>query len=167
MDPTQLKKIVIPAAAVTGLILIVGLLLFMSEPGSKDTGGKAPPPSTPGALPSTEGLSDKIPPIDAPDPKTLAGGVKIWDLKVGDGDECKPGAVVSMHYVGWQVDGREIDCSVRKGAPLNMSLGQLIRGWQIGVPGMKPGGIRRIFIPSELAYKNSDLVFEMKLLSCK
>jgi FKBP-type peptidyl-prolyl cis-trans isomerase len=170
MDPAQLKKIVIPAAAVSVIILLVGGLFLLGEPGSQNASGGTASALTAkkaGSEPRSEGLSNTLPPVDAPDAKTLEGGVKIWDLKVGDGDECKPAAFVSMHYVGWQVDGKEIDCSVRKGDPLNMPLGKLIRGWQIGVPGMKPGGIRRIFIPSDLAYKNSDLVFEMKLLSSK
>jgi FKBP-type peptidyl-prolyl cis-trans isomerase len=174
MDPSQLKKIVIPAVIVAGVILAVGVLFLLIDPGSGGT--TASGSGSRGAEPSTEGMSNSLPSTGGPDYKTLDGGVKYVDLKVGEGDECKPGAFVVMHYAGWLLDGREFDCSVRKGEPLKMSLNQLIKGWQIGVPGMKPGGIRRLVIPSEYAYgpsgkgdipPNSDLVFEVKLLSSK
>jgi hypothetical protein len=174
MDPSQLKKIVIPAVIVAGVIIAVGGLFLLIEPGSGGT--TASGSGSRGAEPITEGLSNSLPTTGGDDFKTLDGGVKYVDLKVGEGDECKPGAFVVMHYAGWLLDGREFDCSVRKGDPLKMSLNQLIKGWQIGVPGMKPGGIRRLVIPSEYAYgpngkgdipPNSDLVFEVKLLSSK
>jgi hypothetical protein len=176
MDPNQLKKVVIPAVIVAGVILAVGVLFLLIDPGSGGTSATGSGSASRGAEPITEGLSNSLPAIGGPDFKTLDGGVKYVDLKVGEGDECKPGAFVVMHYAGWLVDGREFDCSVRKGEPLKMSLNQLIKGWQIGVPGMKPGGIRRLVIPSEYAYgakgqrdipPNSDLVFEVKLLSSK
>jgi hypothetical protein len=182
MDPSQLKKIVIPAAAVAAIILVVGSLFLLGEPGSNGSAGKPGPEATgtpdvtpPGA--NSDGMSATLPPVDSPEFKTVAGGLKIWDVKIGEGEECKPGAFVSMHYIGWRLDGFIFDSSVRKGDPLKMSLGQLIRGWQQGVPGMKPGGIRRLYIPSALAYgpsgqgkdipPNADLVFEVKLLGSR
>jgi FKBP-type peptidyl-prolyl cis-trans isomerase len=182
MDPTQLKKVVIPAVIVAGVILAVGGLFLLTQPGSgppgtAQHGSGSAGTLTPVASADTADMTTTLPPVNAPEYKEVGDGLKIWDVKVGDGEECKPGAFVSMHYTGWRIDGFVFDSSLRKGQPLNMSLGQLIKGWQKGVPGMKVGGIRRLYIPSALGYgtkgagadipPDSDLVFEIKLLSTK
>lgn len=187
MDKQQMQKILIPAAAVAGVILLVGLIIATgsSEPGGD--GKKAPEPKAPpGAKTFGSGPMDAsgmsatdasgLPPSAAPEWKEIGDGVKIWDVKVGEDDGvAELGDTPIMHYTGWRAnDGFVFDSSVKKGEPLNMPLSDLIKGWQKGVPGMKPGGIRRLFIPSALGYgprgsgssipPNTDLVFEMKLL---
>ena len=79
----------------------------------------------------------------------------VEDLTVGDGAEATVGSTVSAHYVGVaHSTGEEVDASWNRGAPLDFRLGvgQVIRGWDEGIVGMKEGGRRRLHIPSDLAY---------------
>lgn len=188
MDKQQMQKILIPAAAIAGVILLVGLIIATgsSEPGG-GSGKTAPEPKAPpgaktfGTVPmDASGMSapeaSALPPSAAPEWKEIGDGVKIWDVKVGEDDGvAEVTDTPIMHYTGWRAtDGYVFDSSVKKGEPLNYALKDLVKGWQKGVPGMKPGGIRRLFIPSALGYgaqgsgsgipPNTDLVFEMKLL---
>src|SRR5687768_8157860 len=66
--------------------------------------------------------------------------LKIEDLVVGTGEEVKPGDTVRMHYKGTLAQsGVKIDSSFDRGEPLDISLKQVIQGWQDGVPGMREG----------------------------
>ena len=79
----------------------------------------------------------------------------IEDLTVGDGVEAKTGDTVSAHYVGVaHSTGEEFDASWTRGAPLDFRLGvgQVIKGWDDGIVGMKVGGRRKLTIPADLAY---------------
>lgn len=79
----------------------------------------------------------------------------IEDISVGDGAEATVGSTISAHYVGVaHSTGEEFDASWNRGAPLDFTLGvgQVIRGWDEGIVGMKEGGRRRLLIPSDLAY---------------
>ncbi|MFC0314425.1 FKBP-type peptidyl-prolyl cis-trans isomerase [Gordonia phosphorivorans] len=79
--------------------------------------------------------------------------LEITDLIVGDGAEAVAGGIVDVHYVGVEYDtGEEFDSSWDRGQSANFPLEALIRGWQIGIPGMKVGGRRRLVVPPELAY---------------
>ena len=103
--------------------------------------------------------------------------LKMEDIKVGSGDEASSGKLVSVHYTGWLADGRKFDSSVDRGQPFKFVLGsgQVIRGWDQGVQGMKVGGKRRLTIPPQLAYgergaggvipMNASLMFDVELLS--
>ncbi|CCU76246.1 unnamed protein product [Blumeria hordei] len=104
-------------------------------------------------------------------------GVKIDDKKLGTGRACKKGDKVSMRYIGKLSDGSVFD-SNKKGTPFSFKLGtgEVIRGWDIGVMGMSPGGERRLTIPPNKAYggkplpgipANSTLIFDIKLLEAK
>ena len=81
--------------------------------------------------------------------------LELEDLEVGDGDEATPGTIVEVHYVGvaWK-SGRQFDASWDRGDTFKFGLGkgQVIRGWDEGVAGMKVGGRRRITIPPDMAY---------------
>jgi FKBP-type peptidyl-prolyl cis-trans isomerase len=119
-----------------------------------------------------EDKKPSLPPLDAKEWKKTDSGLEIWDVKEGKGDPVKAGNTITAHYTGWLTDGKVFDSSVGK-RPLNISLDNLIKGWQEGIPGMKPGGVRRLKIPAELAYgKNakpgipadSTLVFEIELI---
>jgi FKBP-type peptidyl-prolyl cis-trans isomerase FkpA len=122
-------------------------------------------------------MADKAPDPDAPEWKPGPGDMKVWDVKEGDGEPCKPGAQVVIHYTGWTTDGSQFDSSRSRGEPADFALANLIRGWQEGIPGMKPGGIRRLKIPSEWGYGargsppkipgGATLLFEVKLLSSR
>src|SRR6185312_9250231 len=81
-------------------------------------------------------------------------GLTIEDLVVGTGDAAKSGQRVSVHYTGWTTDGKKFDSSKDRGQPFSFGLGrgEVIRGWDEGVAGMKVGGRRRITIPPDMAY---------------
>jgi FKBP-type peptidyl-prolyl cis-trans isomerase len=103
--------------------------------------------------------------------------IQIEDLKLGDGEEAKPGATVTILYHGTLKDGKVFDSTRdRNNQTITYALGQLIEGWQLGIPGMKVGGIRRLTIPYQLAYgrggrpgipPNSDLIFSIELKGVK
>lgn len=105
--------------------------------------------------------------------------LKIEDIQVGSGAEVKSGDTVVMHYTGTLVDSTKFDSSLDRGQPFEtqIGVGRVIKGWDQGVPCMKVGGKRKLFIPSALAYgergagaligPNADLVFEVELLGIK
>jgi FKBP-type peptidyl-prolyl cis-trans isomerase len=81
---------------------------------------------------------------------------------------------VTIHYTGWNVMGDVFDSSKKTGRPADFELGGLIKGWQEGIPGMKPGGIRKLVVPAALGYGSSPrgehipagatLIFEVELV---
>ena len=81
--------------------------------------------------------------------------LELEDIEVGAGDEATPGSIVEVHYVGvsWKT-GRQFDASWDRADTFKFGLGkgQVIRGWDEGVAGMKVGGRRRITIPPDMAY---------------
>jgi FKBP-type peptidyl-prolyl cis-trans isomerase FkpA len=102
--------------------------------------------------------------------------LQIDDIKVGTGAEAKAGQKVTVHYVGTLTNGSKFDSSRDRGQGFDFKLGagQVIKGWDQGVAGMKVGGVRKLTIPPELGYgaggyppvipPNSTLVFEVELL---
>ena len=94
------------------------------------------------------------PTIDIPD-HAPSYQLELDDIEVGDGDEAKPGSIVEVHYAGvsWST-GNEFDASWNRGETFKFGLGkgQVIRGWDEGVAGMRVGGRRRITIPPAMAY---------------
>jgi len=107
--------------------------------------------------------------------KTVAGGVKITDFIIGAGNIPLPGRLISLVYEGSLEDGTVFDKNKNKKAPLKfrLGLGQVIKGLEIGIDGMRVGGERTIIIPSDLGYgkkkqgpipANSTLTFVVSLL---
>jgi len=85
--------------------------------------------------------------------RTLADGLIIEDLVIGDGNECgNPMETVTIHYRGMLENGQEFDSSYARAQPIVAPLNDLIKGWQEGMLGMKVGGKRRLTVPSDLAY---------------
>ena len=112
-------------------------------------------------------------------PKRTVTGLEYWDIKEGTGDVAKTGQTVTVHYTGWLLSGKKFDSSVDAGRPFNFKLGagQVIKGWDQGVAGMKVGGKRQLRIPPDLAYGeggypgvipgNATLIFDVELLGVK
>ena len=93
-------------------------------------------------------------PSKTPKEVTTKSGLKYIDLKTGDGDEAKAGNKVTVHYTGWLKNGKKFDSSLDRGDPFEFELGagEVIKGWDEGVAGMKVGGKRQLRIPGNLAY---------------
>jgi peptidylprolyl isomerase len=103
-------------------------------------------------------------------------GVSFIDEVVGTGAAPEKGKAVKVHYTGWLTDGTKFDSSVDRGDPINLrfNVGQVIKGWDVGLASMRVGGKRRLIIPAELGYgerghsevipPDSTLVFDVELL---
>ena len=110
-------------------------------------------------------------------PTTTPDGLKYQDTTVGTGAVAVAGKRVTVNYTLWLPGGKLIQSSKQSGQPFQFVLGQgnVIKGWDEGVAGMKVGGTRLLYLPTALAYGarspspdipvNSDLVFEVDLLA--
>ncbi len=105
-------------------------------------------------------------------------GIEIYDLKIGTGAEAAPGTTVKAHYIGTLADGSQFDSSLERGEPYEFKLGNgsVIKGLDLGVVGMKVGGIRQLVISPELGFgpqaigsipANATLTFQVELLEVK
>ena len=140
------------------LILFFGVLCVASGCGKTETSSKSGPAKVSGQ------------------PTTTASGLQFWDIVVGTGATAVAGSQVSVHYTGWLPSGEKFDSSVDRGQPFSFPLGagQVIKGWDEGVAGMKVGGKRQLRIPPELGYgargaggvipPNATLIFDVELL---
>ena len=120
---------------------------------------------------------------DAQETVTTASGLSYIDTAPGDGKAAKAGQNVVVHYTGWLYEngakGVKFDSSVDRGQTFSFPLGagRVIRGWDEGVAGMKPGGKRTLIIPPDLGYgaqgasgvipPNATLLFEVELIEAK
>ena len=107
---------------------------------------------------------------------TTASGLVYEELAVGSGAEAVPGKPVTVHYTGWLTNGTKFDSSKDRRDPFVFTLGkgQVIKGWDEGVQGMKVGGKRKLTIPPGLGYgargaggaipPNATLIFDVELL---
>ena len=118
--------------------------------------------------PSTEDLITGLP----------EAGFLVEEVVVGMGCLAEPGDTLSVHYVGTLEDGKVFDSSLDRNAPINFTLGvgQVIRGWDEGLSGMRVGGKRVLTISPEYAYgdqgvgsipPNSTLIFQVELLDAQ
>ena len=114
---------------------------------------------------------------------TTSSGLQFTDTEVGTGATPQPNQICVMHYTGWLyengVKGKKFDSSLDRGQPFEfrIGVGQVIRGWDEGVAGMKVGGKRTLIIPPELGYgargaggvipPSATLLFEVELLGVK
>ncbi|MCL6096115.1 MAG: FKBP-type peptidyl-prolyl cis-trans isomerase [Patescibacteria group bacterium] len=108
----------------------------------------------------------------------MPDGLKIQDISLGTGREAKSGDTVAVNYLGTLENGTKFDSSYDRNQPFitQIGVGQIIKGWDEGIPGMRVGGKRKLIIPPELGYgaqaagsipPNSTLVFEVELVSIK
>jgi len=119
----------------------------------------------------------------APSQPIIDAGFIKTDVKLGTGAEALSGRVVAVHYTGWLYDaaapeykGKKFDSSRDRGEAFRFALGEgrVIRGWDVGVAGMKVGGQRTLNIPPEMGYggrgaggvipPNATLIFDVELL---
>ena len=99
------------------------------------------------------------------------------ELTVGTGPVAKSGKMIKVHYTGTLIDGKKFDSSLDRKEPLEfrLGIGQVIKGWDMGVAGMKVGGKRKLTIPPELGYgasgaggvipPNATLIFTVELMA--
>ncbi len=153
-ERAKMMRVLIPAGGIALVVILVAVIASMSSSEKKMSDG-------------SDGSTDD------PQLKELGGGLKYRDLKEGQGAACVPGSKVKVHYTGWLTDGTVFDSSKERGQPIEFSLNGVIQGWSMGIPEMKPGGIRKLVIPPDLAYGNqkqakippgSTLIFEVELL---
>ena len=109
----------------------------------------------------------------------MANELQITDLVTGDGKETVKGALLIVDYEGFLEDGTRFDSSIARGKPFQFvfGTGRVIKGWDLGLIGMKVGGKRKLFVPSDLAYgerkigdiipPHSALSFEVTLLEVR
>ena len=108
---------------------------------------------------------------------TTSSGLVYWDIRAGNGEVAKEGSHVRVHYTGWLTNGKKFDSSVDAGKPFDFTIGngEVIKGWEEGVTGMKVGGKRQLRIPASLGYgeegtpggpipPNATLIFDIQLL---
>ena len=139
-------------------VTIVGLAIL----------GFAQPKSAPSAPTKVTGPSTKT-----------ASSLEYWEIKAGTGAVAQKQHRVKVHYTGWLTNGKKFDSSLDRGVPFEFMLGagQVIKGWDEGVAGMKVGGKRQLRIPPDLAYglagyppvipANSTLIFDVELVEAK
>ena len=104
----------------------------------------------------------------------MSDELTIEDIQLGEGKEAVKGALITTQYRGTLEDGTVFDSSYEKGRPFQcvIGTGRVIKGWDIGLMGMKVGGKRRLFVPAHLAYGERqigthikpNLIFEIELL---
>lgn len=128
-------------------------------------------------------ITDGFLPAQKPEPTKIMNttdtkDLKIEDIKVGSGKEVKSGDNIVINYLGTLPDGKKFDSSYDRGEPFETQIGtgQVIKGWDLGVVGMKVGGKRKLTIPPSLGYgpravgpipANSTLIFEVELVDVK
>lgn len=137
---------------------------------------EGPVGTTPGKPFPTTAPTNTPPPVPTVVPTILPNGLKIEDLQPGQGKEVKSGDTIKIHYLGTLTNGTKFDSSYDRGQPFQtqIGVGQVIKGWDEGVVGMKVGGKRRLTIPPELGYgaqgagssipPNATLIFEVELV---
>ncbi len=148
----------------SALLLALGVSVTLAAC-SSSTG-----PTDPTSLTFAESLG-----VNLDEMSQTALGVYYKDLVVGEGAQVSAGQTVTVHYEGWLHDGTKFDSSRDRGEPNTFNLNEVIRGWGDGVPGMRVGGIRKLVVPSKLAYgkkgagdglipRHATLVFDIELL---
>lgn len=160
-----MQKDIINSVIIFIIVLLVGIgLMYVSN--TMQNSPTSPTPTPPQTASQNQ-------PNDAADLKRI----KIVDETVGTGQEVKKGDTITVNYTGTLSNGKVFDTSIGKQPfTTQIGVGQVIRGWDLGLIGMKVGGKRKLTIPSDLGYgpqgqgaipPNSTLIFEVDLLSIK
>ena len=173
-------------------ILVLGLVLILSAcEAPQESTEQVEEPETAKLdkpLPSEGQTTDKSETSDMTEnpevAQAISQGLVIEELEIGEGPAIEPGVTANMHYTGWLYDesqpenkGEKFDSSHDRGRPLpvEFGVGRVIKGWDLGVLGMRAGGKRTLVIPPELGYgqrgtpggpipPNATLVFEVEVV---
>lgn len=170
-----------PPIQPAGGALAASLLLLVACGGAGDAG-------TPGDTAAASGAATESGTAAAPDSAcrvltsvaadsmTATGsGLRYLQVEEGEGRAAASGDTAAVHYTGCLTDGTKFDASRDRGRPIRFPLGvgKVIEGWDEGVAGMKPGGVRILRIPPQLAYgsrgggpipPNATLLFRVELM---
>lgn len=162
------------AAAAAGGLLLLGACGY-AEPA---TGG-GPTAGVEGATATPSAGGDDFNAGGGQAPARFPDGLQLVEVKAGTGATVKKGDLITVHYTGWLSSGKKFDSSRDRGQPFDLAIGQgqVIPGWDEGVPGMKVGGVRKLIIPAALGYgaqgsppvipANATLVFLIELVADK
>lgn len=150
------------------ILTVITVLVLSASLSAQTAGHRATPVRVPNTNTPTKVAGDGV--------KTDSG-LQYWDIKVGTGAVANNGDRVKVHYTGWFTNGKKFDSTVDANQPYSFTLGkgQVIKGWDEGIAGMKVGGKRQLRIPPELAYgdagyktivpPNATLIFDVQLLA--
>ena len=166
MKPGEVRKLYVPYQMGYGENSLEGVpeysdLFFIVELVSAD------PPMEPDEFPKN---------VEALKWRDAAKGLKVYDEKVGSGKPAMVGSVLKTHYTGWLLSGRKFGSSKDVGKPLAvvMGAGKMIKGWEVGLEGMREGGVRWFRVSPAMGYgataysmipSNSTLIFRVELIS--
>jgi len=169
MNPTQTGIAVAVALAVIIFFFVFGGTAFFAGPPPQDSAAAVAP-----AVPSDTGDQN---PLTAPAPSGDVTQLQATDEVVGTGATAAAGDTVTVNYIGALTDGTVFDASANHGSSgftFALGGGQVIKGWDEGLIGMREGGKRRLVIPPDLAYgnqavgnvipANATLIFEVELV---
>jgi len=166
------------------LVLFVAITVWFVIQKTKEVNKAAEiPAGSGGSMPTATSALTPTPEANAPvqqvqgKPVQYDNGLIVQDLVVGNGKSAQNGDTLSAHYSGTLENGTVFDSSYGRGQPIQFVLGsgQLIKGWELGLIGMKEGGKRKLIIPPSLGYgaqgaggiipPNATLIFEIELVS--
>lgn len=177
-----MSKSIMPFLIVVAIIMVgVGGIFYLSNQTNQKSDVNVLPTSYPSTTPvPTHAI---ITPVSTDSANigtmnTTADGLQIQDEVVGTGQEVKSGDTVMVNYIGTLTNGTKFDSSYDRNQPFTtqIGVGQVIKGWDEGIVGMKVGGKRKLIIPPNLGYgdqqaggipPNSTLIFEVELLGVK
>ena len=174
-----MSKNVVPLLIVLAVVFVGGLGIFLlSNQKTQDSDiNLSPTPFPTNAIINTP-MPQATSGANMDNIQTTKDGLKIQDIVVGNGQEVKTGDSVTVHYLGTLENGTKFDSSYDRNAPFTtqIGIGEVIKGWDEGIIGMKVGGKRKLIIPPDLGYgqqaagsipPNATLIFEVELLEVK
>jgi FKBP-type peptidyl-prolyl cis-trans isomerase len=171
------RSTLLKGVAIVSAVAAWGIVSAQQQRDSRPAPDQSAPTATPAAKPAGNSAASPNGASGKNKGKTMdTTELKIEDLQVGTGAEAKTGDNVSVHYRGTLTNGKQFDASYDRNEPFQFRLGagNVIKGWDQGVAGMKVGGKRRLTIPPALGYgatgaggvipPNATLMFDVELL---
>lgn len=178
MQQCKPSAILVPMTKNFIVAVIIGVLvLFIFAYFIFDLNGTSQPSSSSSSIGPSAIVIKQVTPAKTTSPSTVKN-LQIVEEKIGTGPAVKKGDTVEINYVGTLANGTEFDASAKHGGPFTtqIGVGQVIKGWDEGIIGMKVGGKRKLVIPPSLGYgnqqvgtipANSTLIFQVELVAIK